>query len=1086
MNPIQFFILTLVMLTAATAPVFAASTGQIVGTISDAGTKHPVAGAEVTATSPTGSYHTFSDARGEFAIVGVTPDTYVVSFQAKGYYASSEAGVTVTTDESSRVTITLARALKTIGQVRARPLTSAYQPDQTVDRYTLNATGIAQLLGKTFNTDQKQLLQKLPGVTIDKNGTALIRGGFSYQTAFQFEGIDYTEPNRSVINRFENVGNSNVLNGAGSLEIIPGGGDATHGNTGTGLVAITAKRGTYPAFSTVDVEQSLFRLGRQFGFEFGVASKHAARLSNFISYVAEDTNFQWGPYRTDPASIGASAIALDPSENSNLNAHSGALYTTAFYNPKSQHTSDFIDNLVYKFGRDNHEQLQFFMQSQNLSQDLDYGGYHQLTVADPASVADRVFALRSFQYIFGEANQPQLYIPQMRPYLATVPSSAAPGQPLNAPESNSSPFTAYKLEYQNNLTPSSSLGVRAYRTRNDQQQYLASQGIFVPDNGGTRTGVSADFSKVYGAKHYLQIGGKYEFAHPFGSRSDDLDYVSAYDNVNFGAAGTFLQIPYVSAGNVVPDFIVPSAATPGCAGQYNVPGNGNPYTNLPFNCGYLSKYFPGGAPPLPYEREIPTANQQVYALYAQDTLTPNTRLKLLLGVRLDGYNFLLPNDPQNPPAVTGIRHQRLLEPHLGASYKFSNRDALRFNYGRTLAIPLPTFLGNNIDPSVFNAFKGIPSYDNASGKPAMYCGPGSLGQTAAFNGQTIFGGNQPCKDYADQLYWLVRNYRFSTQSQLTYPLRGATFTNYDVSYSHEFRNGSAVKVTPFYRRGYDVVEATRTLLGFDEVTGAALYTPEQYSNLGLQHATGVELFATTPVKSVGMSGQVSATYVNQFGNDPPGGFLPTASLQLGKLYHSPNLAPFQATLALTYRTENGWKINPVFTLRSGYPYGTGVYEAITYNGAPIFVPITDALFGSSQTSLLVPAQVNPQNPGTIFAPNIVATRGTEALNSGPGSLRSAVTLKTDVNLEYSPGKGPLTYGLAIRNLFDNTADIPVLNLTRDCQPVSTGVCAGPYGAMTSHDATHSSPSALSGTTSPYIVFPNQEPITIRFYLQVKL
>ena len=78
-------------------------------------------------------------------------------------------------------------------------------------------------------------------------------------------------------------------------------------------------------------------------------------------------------------------------------------------------------------------------------------------------------------------------------------------------------------------------------------------------------------------------------------------------------------------------------------------------------------------------------------------------------------------------------------------------------------------------------FANIPSYDNDTGKAALYCGPLA---------------NQRCASYADQLYWLTRDYRFGS-STLEAPLVGATFTNVDISWAHEFHDGSAMKVTPF-------------------------------------------------------------------------------------------------------------------------------------------------------------------------------------------------------------------------------------------------------------------------------------------------
>jgi hypothetical protein len=366
----------------------AATTGQIAGTIIDVYTKAPVVHATVTAVSPSDRYTTETDDHGAFVIAGVSVDTYAISIVKVGYRTFVLSGSTVTQGETFRVDIKLDRNLKTIGNVRSRSrsVTSAFQPDQTVDRVTVNAAGIEQLLGKTFNTNGKELLSELPSVTIDKNGTALIRGGTSFEGGFEFENIDYNEPNRSLSDRFQNLGSNYLLNGVGSIEIIPGGGDATHGNTGTGLISATAKRGTYPQFLNVDLESSpgtLFgglpsEMVAQRGFEWGTATPNL-RLSNYMSFTAEDFNAAYGPYGTDAAGIIADPTTQDPNLLTLYTAPERRIYTTAVFNKASQDSRDVLDNLVYKFGHDNGQSIQFFVQNQVLHENLDYGGYELLT-----------------------------------------------------------------------------------------------------------------------------------------------------------------------------------------------------------------------------------------------------------------------------------------------------------------------------------------------------------------------------------------------------------------------------------------------------------------------------------------------------------------------------------------------------------------------------------------------------------------------------------------------------------------------------------------------------------------------------------
>jgi|GEM_PF-1279391 len=1068
-------------------PALAASTGQIVGTVVDAKTKAPIAGAAIVAVAPSGSYKTTSDAKGRFTIAGVVLDTYSISIQAPGHDAYLLQGATVTADEAYRVTAELSPGLRTIGLVRARGVTSAFQPQQTVDRYTVNSAGIDQLLGKSFNTNGTALLSELPSVTVDRSGTPLIRGGFSFQTSTQVEGIDYTTPSQSVTNRFSNVGNLNVLNGVGSLELIPGGGDSTHGDTGTGLIAFTIKRGTFPAFTSFDYELGVLGNVHQYSFEDGRTFGDNHQVSNYFSILSEDQAYQYGPYGIDPRSIGASAITPDPNANSNVNAHFGTLYTSAFFNTAAQNTRDVLDNLVFKFGKNSAQSIQLFYQRQDVTVPQNYGSY--LSLSYP-------LVGQNGNYINAIACQPPQIPNPLSPCIShaaavnTIASQVyaqypggTPGGPLYGPDTAYNPFTAFKIEYNNALNATTALGLRFFRTLSDQQQFQASQGLFVPQNGGTRTGVSGDLTKVLD-KNSFQLGGRYEFAVPYGTTQDYIDYLPAFGDVALVSG----QIATTLPTSPVPDFITPNALTTGCRGTPFAPNSGNP--NGQYLCGYLGHFFNGNPPPIPPATEIPTAKQQSYALYLQDTYSPNRKLKILAGLRLDGYNFQVPNDPTNPPAIDGIRHQRLYEPHGGISWQITQHDAIRANYGRTLEIPLPTFIGTAVDRSVYNAFNNVPSYDNSKGpfdplRPsatqATYCGPGT---PSVSNGVLTVVGNQPCANYAEQLYWLQRNYIFGLQNSSTYPLRGSTFTNYDLSYSHEFKDGTAFKLTPFYRRGYDVVEQTRTLLGFDPLSEVADLSPLVYSNLGQQTAAGIE-FDVTHFRDYGLSYQFTTTYINQIGNDPPGTYLPTASLQLGETYRSPELSPLQSTLGLTYKSHGGLRVNPVIRYRYGYPYGAGIYYALDYNGVPVYVPLTDALVGGTQGAIIANAIVNPQNPGTVSNPNISVTRGTESLNSGPGTLRSKANFDTDLTVELAPPNTSLVYGVAITNLFDQTADVPTVNYTRVAVPVSTGNYY--YGAPTAK-LPSSTPATGVGNSSylPYIVFPNQPPIAIRVYVQAKL
>jgi hypothetical protein len=381
-------------------------------------------------------------------------------------------------------------------------------------------------------------------------------------------------------------------------------------------------------------------------------------------------------------------------------------------------------------------------------------------------------------------------------------------------------------------------------------------------------------------------------------------------------------------------------------------------------------------------------------------------------------------------------------------------------------MPLPSLLGADVSTAPYAPFVRIPSYDNSTGKPATYCGPHA---------------NLLCANYADQLYWLTRDYRFGS-STLEAPLVGSTFTNVDLSWAHEFRDGAALKVTPFYRRGYNVVEQTAQILGFNYQTGSPVFGDVAYSNLGIQKASGIELLYTKEVP-VGLSMQVGATYISQFGNEPPGAFLQPAALALGVTYRSPDLSPFQLNAAFNYKSKKGWRINPVLAFNVGYPYGAGYYTAVYCNGIPVIVPSTSLSLIYSQS----PGYIDPLDPGTCTKPNIAATRGIHEPGLAGGFL---TTPRLDANLTFEyrpPTKGLLAqsvFGLQVQNLLNQVYNVPVVNGCYGA-PVTSGLQSG-TAPCTYSTAPYAPPDVSAHSSSPYLTYPNEPPISFRFYYQVTI
>ena len=1043
------------IVTASTVPgpaIAQSAAGVLRGTVTDNATKAPVPGVKVAATSPGAHYTTTTDARGQYSFLGVQPDTYTLSFTSSKYASLSVPGVTVLSGTVQNFDVALTFSLSTIAVVHSKPRTSsgsAYQPGMTIDNYTVTSGQIQLVQGKEFNSDENSLLRSIPSVTIDKSGTVSIRGGFAFEAGYEFEGIDYTTPTPNLQNALQNVGNFSLLNGVGSVQLIPGAGDATHGNTGTGLVLLSAKHGEYPGTLRGDFEMFSFPYLHQLGLEWSTADPQG-RISNFASFLGLRRGYQYGINGTAANTLGTrggNAASLGSEIDPNL----------VYYSPAYLSSNDFVDNLVYRFGKNQRQRLQFFIQNQDIRQDLDYGGYQNLFYASGGGSNGQCS-----QYLVGSGNTPAQNL-ACESLIPLYPGQPSTGSIVTQPDQLYSPFLAYKFEYGANIGKSALLTTRFYRSFAQQKQYLPSQGIYAAPFGGQRTGFALDLSAAVGAKNLIKTGLTYGFARPFGDRFDFSSYTAFtanQDNIIYPLLHGGLAPPIgttppnfnpgIGNGGLTQDFFSPSQCAQAIAGSPIVG-----------QCGYLYQYLPNGSR-FPAEHDVFTADQQVYSAYVQDDVTFNERWKSELGLRLDGYNELFPDDPSNPPSVQGTRHQRLYEPHVNLTLSPNTRDEFRFGYGRTLSVPLASQLGANIQRDSYSQFLGVPSYDNRTGMPATYCG---------------VNANSLCANYADQLYWLTRDYRFGGQS-LTTNLHGATFTNYDLSWAHQFRDGTAIKITPFFRRGYDVIEQTAQIIGFNPQTGAPIYGDQSYSNLGQQKATGIE-FLYTKEHAFGTSAQIGATYINQFGNEPPGSYLTPAALQAGLLYRSPDLSPFQINIALQNKNRSGWRANAVVGLNVGYPYGAGYYTAIFCNGHAIIVPNSDlASFFSTAVGY-----VDPQFPGTCTNPNVAATRGNNE-PALPGGRLSSPRVDASFTLEYQRPGTATVYGLQIQNLTNQLYNTPTQNTCYGI-PVTTGLSYG-TAPCTFSAPQYGNPGVAGGIGNPYLVLPNQPPLNIRLYYQVRI
>ena len=105
--------------------------------------------------------------------------------------------------------------------------------------------------------------------------------------------------------------------------MTPGAGDASSQSQGTGTLNLISKRGTRPAFGSLDFEALTFPMSHQFATEYGFASPDG-RWSNYVAFQGTTSNAFYQARNADSTRIGT------------------------FFSQQYQTSRDLTDNFYYK------------------------------------------------------------------------------------------------------------------------------------------------------------------------------------------------------------------------------------------------------------------------------------------------------------------------------------------------------------------------------------------------------------------------------------------------------------------------------------------------------------------------------------------------------------------------------------------------------------------------------------------------------------------------------------------------------------------------------------------------------------------
>jgi hypothetical protein len=484
------FMVTSVMPQAA----IAGTTGTINGVVRDAATGAPIGNAKVTASSPSQTEYTSTNSTGYYSLQALTPDTYTVSFQAEGYNAASQPGVTVQQDLISKVDFRLTKELKTIVKVTSRAAGNLVKPYTGTDVYNVSGEQLkAATGGDGLHHTVYEYLDTVPGVTpIGGSYPAepSIRGGYDVDNGYELDGVPVTE-------RMTGYFTTNLTDlGINNVEVYTGGLNAQNAGNGVGVINSVMKTGTYPSFGAVSIGLTSPAFNHFARIEYGNATMDH-RFSYYLGF--DEANSQ------NDFNNGNVAFALPV-----VGISSG--------NPGYIETRDFVGN--FHFRPNTHDDFQFLYQNSLFNDGVNYALYS------------------------GTKNAPLL---SLEPCAGVQPgNTASGGQGGTAPNGQSCPLGLYyaplqngagnflghysgigKIQWNHIINSQSSFALRFAENFN---QYIFDQKLSDPNNPNAAP-VPGCLPYPYAAYSPLQAGkGGAECTQDFGDY-----YQNRYGNQYYGS-----------------------------------------------------------------------------------------------------------------------------------------------------------------------------------------------------------------------------------------------------------------------------------------------------------------------------------------------------------------------------------------------------------------------------------------------------------------------------------------------------------------------------------------------------------------------
>jgi len=216
--------------TLLSLPVLAQE-GRLSGTVTDAETGAPLAGATVFVI---GTYKGgYTDDQGKFTLSGIKAGDYSVKFSYVGYAERIYNGVSIPAGGTQTLEVALNSAVTTLGEVEIVGQKTLIDLESGQSSVKIGQDDLAEM----SVTNVQDVVSMQVGVSENPDGI-VIRGGRVYETEYLVDGINAQDPLAGTGFGVD-VNASAVQN----VEVITGGSDAEYGNGSSGVILTRIREG---------------------------------------------------------------------------------------------------------------------------------------------------------------------------------------------------------------------------------------------------------------------------------------------------------------------------------------------------------------------------------------------------------------------------------------------------------------------------------------------------------------------------------------------------------------------------------------------------------------------------------------------------------------------------------------------------------------------------------------------------------------------------------------------------------------------------------------------------------------------------